>query len=307
MRGDSTAPAEAMAQHGVFTLEQAVRAGYSPYRVRRLVHDGRWVVVLGSVYTVSTTGLSSASLAWAAALGTGTETIVSHSTAARLWDLVVPPDPEVHVIAPRDSRLRITGVRAHRVGIEDREITRVAGVVCTSLERTAIDCLLWLPEEFGRALMTDALQRRVLDVETVRVALRRTGQRHGLARAWAVLADVSAGAHSEAEVLAHRILRKAGITGWAANVEVFDGMGLIGIVDVLFGPARLVLEIDGRAHHSDEGAFQRDRSRQNRLVAAGYRVIRFTWDDLVRRPDDVARVVRAMLAGEVPRSGSGVA
>lgn len=307
MRGTSTPPVAAMAQNGVFSLEQARRAGYTPYRVRRLVRDGRWVVVLGSVYAESTSRLSTASLAWAAALATGAGMPVSHATAARLWNLVVPPDPEVHVIAPRDSRVRIRGLRTHRVAIDEREMTLVSGVLCTTLLRTTIDCLLWLPEEAGRGLLTDALQRHVLDLDTVRTALRQTGQRHGLARAWAVLRDVSGGAHSEAEVLAHRILRKSGIAGWSANVEVYDAMGLIGVVDVLFAAARLVLEIDGRAYHSDDAAFQRDRSRQNRLVAAGFRVVRFTWEDLVRRPDEVAQVVRSLLLAEGHDLDSGAA
>ena len=261
-----------------------------------MLGDGRWVVVLGSVYAEATARLSEASLAWAASLGTGTESIVSHSTAARLWGFAVPADPEVHVIVPRDARVRIPGLRAHRIGITDAEVARVVGVVCSSRLPTTIDCLLWLPEESGRALMTDGLRQRLLTVEEVRRELARTGQRHGLARAWSVLGDVRDAPYSEAEVRVHRVLREAGIHGWRANVGVHDAEGLIGVVDLLFDEAALVIEIDGRAYHSDDVAFQRDRRRQNRLVRAGYTVLRFTWDDIVNRPTDVVRLVRQMLA-----------
>jgi very-short-patch-repair endonuclease len=111
-----------------------------------------------------------------------------------------------------------------------------------------------------------------------------------------VLADVCSGAHSEAEVKIHRLMRDAGISGWLANVPLHDEAGLIGIVDILFREQRLVLEIDGRAFHSDERAFQRDRSRQNRLIAQGYRVLRFTWVDVVRRPAEVVAAIRNALA-----------
>lgn len=251
--------------------------------------------MLGSVYADAAARLSDVSLAWAAALGTGTGSIVSHCTAARLWRYVVPADPEVHVIVPRATRLRIPGVRAHRIEILDADVTRVAGIVCTSRLRTAVDCLLWLPEEAGRALMTDALRQRLLTVEEVRRELIRTPQRHGLTRAWSVMRDVAHAPHSEAEVRIHRVLREARIEGWRSNVGVYDALGLIGIVDLLFDDPRLVLEIDGQAYHSDDVSFQRDRSRQNRLVRAGYTVLRFTWDDLVHRPGEVVDTVRRML------------
>ena len=47
---------------------------------------------------------------------------------------------------------------------------------------------------------------------------------------------------------------------------------------------RFDFEIDGRAFHSDADRFQRDRTRQNRLVGAGWTVLRFTWNDLRDRP-----------------------
>jgi very-short-patch-repair endonuclease len=253
------------------------------------------VVVLGSVYAEKSTRLTDASMAWAAALTVGTEGVVSHVTAARLWGLRVPVDPEVHVIVPRDARLRISGVRAHRIELADADTARVSGVECTGLIRTAVDCLLWLPEEAGRGLMTDAMRRRILEPEQVREHLRSSGLRHGLTRAWSVLTEVGRGAHSEAEVLAHRILRRAGIQGWEANAPIHDEDGLIGIADLLFRVARVVVEIDGRAYHSDDAAFQRDRARQNRLVAAGFQVLRFTWDDLVSRPEHCLATLRPLL------------
>ena len=231
-------------QYGVLTRGQALASGFSAYRIRRLLAEGRWVVVLGSVYAVHSAPLSEVSLAWAAALGAGTEAIVSHITAARLWDYVVPPDPEVQVIVPRDRRLRIAGMRGHRIEISDSEVSRVAGVVCTSRLRTAIDCLLWLPEEAGRGLMVDALRRRRLGAEEARAVLART-------------------------------------------------------------PQRLVVEIDGRTCHSDDDAFHRDRTRQNRLLRSGYAVLRFTRDDLVNRPGHVVREVRLMLARTRQRGYAG--
>ena len=98
-----------------------------------------------------------------------------------------------------------------------------------------------------------------------------------------------------AEQRLHRLLRRAGIAGWSPNTVVHDRLGIIGTVDVLFTDAKLVVEIDGFAYHGAD-RFQSDRTRQNRLVGAGYTVLRFTWHDLVDRPYDVVAQVRAALA-----------
>jgi very-short-patch-repair endonuclease len=102
-------------------------------------------------------------------------------------------------------------------------------------------------------------------------------------------------AESMAEREAATLLRKAGISGWVANGEIRDSAGLIGYGDIVFRAARLIVEIDGWAYHSDREAFQRDRTRQNLLVAAGWTVLRFTWADLRYRPEQFVSTVRHAL------------
>ena len=275
MRGSNRPPEAAGVQHSVFTAQQARDAGYSSKQVRHRLRNGQWTVVLGSVYADRSAPITAVSLAHAAALAAGAGANVSHGTAAVLWDLRVPHDPEVHIIVDPQRRLRIAGLRPHRLELTEPEIAVVSGIPCTTLLRTLLDCLLWLPEEAGRAMAVDALRRGLVTVEELRTALRRTGQRHGLGRAWSVVADVSAGAHSEAEVRVHRLMRRVGVVGWTANAPVSDADGLIGYVDLLFAEVKVAVEIDGRAHHTDDVAFQRDRTRQNRLIRAGYHVLRF--------------------------------
>jgi hypothetical protein len=89
--------------------------------------------------------------------------------------------------------------------------------------------------------------------------------------------------------------------GGPPTLAIRDGAGLIGYGDIVFARARLVIEIDGWAFHSDQERFQRDRSRQNRLVAAGWTVLRFTWSDLKDRPEAFVAAIRTalMIAGWV--------
>jgi very-short-patch-repair endonuclease len=56
------------------------------------------------------------------------------------------------------------------------------------------------------------------------------------------------------------------------------------------------VEIDGWAYHTTPDQFRADRQRQNRLVAAGWRVLRFTWHDVTERPADVVATIATLLA-----------
>jgi very-short-patch-repair endonuclease len=56
-----------------------------------------------------------------------------------------------------------------------------------------------------------------------------------------------------------------------------------------------VVDVDGYAYHGTRAAFERDRARDAELQAAGYRVIRVTWRQLVDEPEAViARIAQAL-------------
>jgi very-short-patch-repair endonuclease len=65
----------------------------------------------------------------------------------------------------------------------------------------------------------------------------------------------------------------------------------------VFPDARVVVELDGWAYHVTRDRFHHDRERQNRLIGAGWIVLRFTWRDLSERPGYVTATIRAVLAG----------
>jgi len=296
MRMDSTPPPHAAEQGGVFTEAQAVAAGVSRYRIRGLKQRGQWVALVGTALAHASVVPTTAIMARAALLAVGTGAVISHLTAALLHGLKVPQDGFVHLIIGRDARLRWRNVRPHRVEVSDSELEVVDGLLRTTMARTILDCLLWLPDDAGRAMLVDALRRRLVTVDAVGDVLAGSVLRHGIGRAWDVLGDVARDAHSEGEVRLHRLLRSAQVVGWQANVPVYDEEGLIGYVDVLFARARLVVEMDGAAYHSGPEEFQRDRERQNRLIKAGFRILRYTWHDLVHEQPRVLSEIQAVLA-----------
>ena len=128
--------------------------------------------------------------------------------------------------------------------------------------------------------------------ETLWAAHLRNKGRYGSPAARRLLQAADEGTRSAAERLFARLLRQAGISGWKPNQMVAGWE-----IDFFFRHARVVIEVDGYAFHSDPTAFNRDRQKQNALVLAGYHVLRFTWIDLTQYPDRViAEVKRAISA-----------
>ena len=73
--------------------------------------------------------------------------------------------------------------------------------------------------------------------------------------------------------------------------------------DCVWPSQRLVVELDGRATHDTTAAFERDRDRDRLLQAAGWRVVRITWRQLIADVDRIAADLRDLLrgAGQYPQ------
>ncbi|MEU7815266.1 hypothetical protein [Pseudonocardia sp. NPDC049154] len=97
-------------------------------------------------------------------------------------------------------------------------------------------------------------------------------------------------AESEAERRFLALLRGGGFPGWVLGLATPAGE-----VDVTFPLVRVAVEVDGWAWHVDVDRFRADRRKQNALVLDGWAPLRFTWHDLVNRPDAVVALLRAAL------------
>lgn len=73
-------------------------------------------------------------------------------------------------------------------------------------------------------------------------------------------------------------------------------------VDFSWPQPRLIVETDGHARHGDRHVFEEDRRRDQQLVAAGWRVVRFTWRQVVHDRAEVARVLRRLLSSPSARA-----
>jgi len=283
----------AAGQGGLFTRAQARTCGLSNYQIRRRLAAGDWFVVLGPVLARGGRVVTPA-LRDRAALLAVEPAILCGPSAARLHGIAVRDKRTWLTVAPH-HRVRLPGVKVVRELLPRGDVVMIDGVPLTARGRTVFDCLRWLPEREASELLDTALQRRWIDLDWLTARVHRFAGRHGVTRMVALVRQAGSGVRSAAERMLVTELRRAKVTGWQANMEIYDDRGdLIGIGDIVFPGLRLVIEVDGRAWHSTGEVFQRDRRRQNRLVAAGWTVLRFTWQDLTERPDEVVATVREM-------------
>ena len=78
----------------------------------------------------------------------------------------------------------------------------------------------------------------------------------------------------------------------------------VGRVDFLIGNG-LIIEADGAEFHTSRTAFEEDRRRDALLTAQGYRVLRFSYTQIVSRWTEVEAAIRAAIdRGDHLRGGS---
>jgi very-short-patch-repair endonuclease len=67
------------------------------------------------------------------------------------------------------------------------------------------------------------------------------------------------------------------------------------VVDFLWRPQRLIVELDGWNSHRTRSALESDRARDARLKVLGFEVVRVTWRQLEHDAGAVAQTVRGLL------------
>jgi len=238
----------------------------------------------------------------AAVLACGHGTVVSHGSAAELIGLWDKRPALVDVIAPRRSGRKIQGIRQHHVlSPTPDEIEVRNGVPCTTASRTLVDMAGRLGERSLRRMVEQAAVLRVLDVGEVDRVLAR-GRRRGapllraILAAWRPRDEWQPHLRSLLEGRVLSTLIEADLPRPECNVRVRVGGHPRPLeVDFLWRERRLVVETDGEETHGTRAAFQADRRRAQRLVAAGYRVAGVTWRQIEDEPAAVVERIRRML------------
>jgi len=277
-------------QHGVVTRADLRKLGVSDNAIDARVKSGRLWRVHRGVYAVGRPTLTFHGRLMAAALSCGTGAAVSHYAAGVLQGLLKERGPRIDVTVPGSGGRRRRGaVIIHRGPLPAAEVTAVQGIPVTSPARTVVDLADFLPRR--------QLERVIDEAQYLRLELADLAPRHGRRGSGTlkrVLAEHQAGTtrtRSELEELMLKLLHSHRLPTPEMNVQI-EGYE----VDFVWREHRLIVETDGWRAHGTRTAFERDRRRDADLLAAGWRVLRISYERLKREPAWVAQRLAAALA-----------
>ena len=289
-------------QNGVISNTQALDAGLSARVIRRRVATGTWIRVGHLVYRAADHPASPRARARAAVMSVGEDATLVGRSAVWWWRLADEPPPTVEVAVPPARRPRPRpGVSYRRRPVAAADRVVVDGVAVTSKAVSVLAAGADLGLVDGAKLVDRALQDGAVSMDMLRSAHLRGSGQWGSVLAARLIALAAGGARSEAERMSHAALHGAGITGWAANLEIL--LPRYGRVfgDLVFVEQRIVVEVDGWAYHRGLRAFLVDAARQNALAAAGWTVLRTNWFELRDTPEVFLAALRDALAERSPK------
>lgn len=291
----------ATSQAGTLHRRQLRAAGLDRRAVDRRVRLGELVEIAPNVFLVGGTEAGWRQQIWTGLLTARSDAVIGHRTAARLGGFWRFGAGEIDVLEVENTDHRISRAAGHRSSwLPPHHRTTIDGIPVTTPARTLFDLAglvsvkRWVrgwPSitriQAARAL-DDALGRD-LSLDALHEVLTTMGKR---GRPGTVLFRELLEARGEGFVATESVLEDL-------LVEVLVAHGLpapirqktlgtstapIGRVDFVYIDQRVVIEADGRQHHSALLDAEADRWRDLELGAAGWTVIRVSWHQLVEQP-----------------------
>ena len=290
-------------QYGLIGRAQALEAGLSVAAIDWHVRSGEWERLHPSVYR-----LRGAPARWpqplmAAILWGGPRAVVSHRSAAALWELdgIEPGVVELTTTGSRSDTP--PGVILHRTRTLPRSSFGYLGAFrVTGVVRTLIDLGAVVDAAAVEAAMESAIRRRPEMLAGLQDALADVGRkgRGGVGALRVILArrnPAAAPTEGVFETLLLRALIRARLPLPVRQYEVRDGDQVLARIDFAWPDRQVGLEADGYWCHSGRARWQRDLERGNALSVLRWQMLHVSWDDLHERPDHVAMLVRRALDG----------
>jgi len=274
-----------------FLYSEGIRGGMT----RRQLRGAYWRSVFRGVRVWHEAPLDVRLRIRAAALLLPAGGAVGGRSAAALHGVdVLRSDGPVEIVVPRDAAMRPrAGVTVRRALLLPDDVVSVDGIPVTTALRTAFD-LARLEQLVEGVVCLDAFVRAGLDAGELAEYIGAYSGWRGVRRAAQALQYADGGAESPMESRLRMVLVLAGLPAPAVNQPLYDACGVfLARPDLRID--RVLVEFDGSVHR-DAQVFASDARRQNRLVEAGYTVLRYTASDVYRRPQEIVAQTRAALA-----------
>ncbi len=276
------------------TLTEWVRVGH----IRRVGHG---IYVLPGVLMEQKTLLGAATVAL--------DAVVSHESAAWLHGLDHIDPRLVTVTVPVRRSNRFEGVVVHQsTDLTLEETTTIDRLPVTDPSRTVIDLAATTRTRTLAMILDQAVRRGLASYEGVSSRLEATARRGkpGVKRLRGVLGTRLGKPFSSDSALETKVLTLIESAGLPAPSTQFRPEWLRSVngrIDLAYRAEQIVIECDSRRFHGSPEAFQLDRRRDNLAILAGWLPLRFTWEDVTKRPSYVVSTIRTALS---QRRGDGI-
>jgi very-short-patch-repair endonuclease len=229
------------------------------------------------------------------------DVIASHHSAARIHglDMLFPPAEELVSVTRRSPgrnvKQRSTGVVVHNVPVPDWQLNSASGISLTNISRTVIDVARTSPFQCGVAIADCALSRNRTSKPELTAIVKTCHRWPGVAKAARVVRFSDGNAESVLESVARVVFAAAGLEPpqLQATIPVFRDTFR---VDFYWRTYRTIAEADGLGKYAKPEDLKKQFTRDRKLRAAGYRVVHFTWDEIVGTPQYVVAQVREEFA-----------
>jgi hypothetical protein len=283
-------------QGGYVRRSQLLELGYSESAIDRRLTTEDIKPVVASVYQVFPSSdhldlIRGACLALPSA-------VASHETAAHLLEFPILPTLVPTVTVPSNTTHRFPGVTVRRGDdFLPEHLTWFGGLPITSTTRTVFDLAAVIhPRQFDRIAEALILADRMSleELQAVAQAIARRGKPGS--RVARNFVESRAGTHprsTKLERIGRDVLSAGGLPSPTPQYPV--PWDLHKRFDDAYPEAKVAIEWDSRAWHSQRGAMTADRRRDREAVSHGWVVLRFTWEDLEDKPGDVVSTVASLL------------
>ena len=283
-------------QHGVASSSQLRALGLSARQVALRVDRGSLIRVHHGVYRLAGAVRSFEQHLMAACLAS--RGVASHRAAAMLWELRGHSEQVVEVTGTGSRPSGVVGAVTHCSGRLDRaDVTVRRAIPVTTPGRTLLDLGAVVPERQVEVAVEDALYRRLVTYDGLVQQLERVGARgrNGTAVLRAILAVRNPRAAPTESLLEDKlvqILRRGGLSDPVRQHWVrMPGHPPVRI-DLAYPEERVAIEAQSVAWHAGREDLQRSCRKRNLLVALGWCLLEFTWEDADERPELICATVR---------------
>jgi very-short-patch-repair endonuclease len=273
--------------------------GWSAGAIEKRIRAGRMHRLHAGVYLVGHRLVPREGRWMAAVLASGPEAILSHWSAAALWEIRLTSRTTIDVTVPHDTRSSKL-IRRHVSALPADEITVKDGIPVTTVPRTIFDLAATEPLDVVKALLREAEFRELHDRLSLWSLVERYPGRRGIRRVMGALAALKDEPVDERKSRFEERFTPF-LTRHALPPARYNQWILVGgrrfQMDCLWPEERQIVELDGWDGHKTRTAFREDRARDRRLRVAGYSVTRLTWNQLDDEPEAVASDLRSLLLG----------